>query len=78
MPNVRITLDRETIQRYSDWVHNPDSPLEVSTDGRSVDVWIDENEAPLTTGQAEAMKDILDDGLTLNIDENGSVTYVNP
>lgn len=75
---VHIKLDAKAIQRYSDATFNPGDPLAVECEGRDLQRdWCDGGEDPgITVAQDEALRDLLTEGVTLQIDSCGVVTVV--
>lgn len=78
MPKIHVKLDRKAVQRFSDVVHDPGDPLCAEIDGRDIQSWVKgcSEDPGITVGQAETLNDLDTEGVTLCIDEDGTLTVV--
>ena len=80
MPKIRVTVDAKGIQRYTDVVFNPGDPMAISIDGREAEaLWVNNecgDDPGLTVGQSESLADLLRDGVSLDIADDGTITVV--
>lgn len=78
MASIHIKLDRKAVERYSDAIFAPGDPLAIKIDGREIQRdWCDGGEDPgITVAQDEVLRDLVSEGVTLEIGEDGSLTVV--
>lgn len=80
MPKIHIEFDAKAVQRFADFTFNPGDPMEIQAEGREVITdWVgaDGRDDPgVTVSQAEIIRDFVEDGLTLVMDEDGKVSLL--
>jgi hypothetical protein len=78
MAKVRLVVDAKAIRRHSDFVFDP-GDQEVSVTGDEVRrAWTDgvDEDPGLTVWQAEIIRDLVEEGVSIDIDEDGNLSLV--
>lgn len=79
MAKIHLIVSDKAVRRHSDFTFDPGDPLEVSVTGDDVRrLWTDgvEEDPGLTVGQAEAIRDLVEGGISIEIDEDGRLSVV--
>lgn len=73
MPKIAMVVDAKGVQRYTDATFD-----DISIEMRDLKAWVDYCDPGLTIGQAETLTRLFNDGMSLEIAEDGSVVVVQP